>query len=62
VTVVDVRKSFESEVGTFSNAINLKLVILENFRSILKNFQVIRIKKLQCFVQAESVVKKPQAI
>ena len=36
VTVVDVRKSFESEVGTFSNAINPKI---SNFRKFPEYFE-----------------------
>jgi UPF0176 protein len=62
VTVVDVRKSFESEIGTFEKAINPKLMILENFQNTLRNFLMIRIERLLCFAQVEFAARKLQAI
>jgi UPF0176 protein len=49
VTVVDVRKSFESEIGTFEKAINLKINVFRKFPEYFEKLSSDKDKKIAMF-------------
>ena len=57
--VIDTRNNYEVDIGTFKNSINPETETFREFPSYVdKNLNNNRLKKLQCFVQGEFVVRK----
>ena len=57
--VLDIRKSFEYDIGTFKGAVNPKINNFREFKEFFsKDFIKKNKKKLAIFVQEEFVVKR----